>query len=163
MNLSQLEYMKQVQTFIQHLLIAFNDHTTFPAKIWILTLNDSIRGRVNNNYHHDDDGRCHSPHLKKESSTHHPCNDALKELFRQEHMLFPEDRVQLFDNTDIISVPIDRISYKDVFAVIAMRIYVIVGKQVQTWRNAGIHGIQNGLQTPTGLKPNFKLEVYNWT
>ena len=31
-DLSQLEYMNQVQTFIQHLLIAFNDHATVPAK-----------------------------------------------------------------------------------------------------------------------------------
>ena len=162
MNLSQLEYMNQVQTFIQHLLLAFNDHKTFPAKIWMLTVNDSIHGRKYNTKYNNHDDKCHTPHLKMESSLHHPCNDALQELFRREDM-FPPDRVQLFDNTDIISAPIDMISYKDAFAVIAMRIYVIVGKQVQTWRNAGIRGTQNGLQTPTGLKPNFKLEAYDWT
>ncbi len=139
--------MNQVQNFIPHLLIAFNHHITFPAKIRMLTFNDSIGRKNDINYNNYDD-IYHSPHLKKRNiHYHHPCNDAFQELFRRYNM-FPVDRVQLFDYIDIISAPIDMILYKDTFAEIAMRIYVILGKQTQTWRNAGIRGVlQNVLKT----------------
>lgn len=44
-----------------------------------------------------------------------------------------------------------------------MRIFVLVGKQVEIWRDAGISGGING-QTQNGVtKPNFELVRYDWS
>lgn len=145
--LSQLEYTKQVNTFIKHLLNAFNEEHTFPALIWMFTVNESAIGTKN----------CHSAYLKK--STNHPCNDALNEIFLNNN--FPE-RVRLLDNTDLSS-PMRGTLTNEVFAAIALRIYVVVGKQVKVWRDAGISGGVNGVTTNGVTKPNFKLVRYDWS
>mmetsp|Transcript_3310 Transcript_3310/g.6872 ORF Transcript_3310/g.6872 Transcript_3310/m.6872 type:complete len:508 (-) Transcript_3310:83-1606(-) len=145
--LSQFEYTEQVGTFVKHLLHAFDEENTFPASIWMFTVNESAIGTKN----------CHSPYLKK--STNHPCNDALNEIFKKS--AFPK-RVRLLDNTDLSSP--GRGKFMDeVFAAIALRIYVLVGKQVKAWRDAGISGGINGVTTNGVLKPNFEIVRYDWS
>ena len=145
--LTQREYRDQVKTFIKHLLNAFNEEYTFPALIWMMTVNESAISPQN----------CHSPYLQK--TTNHPCNDALKDLFNESP--FP-DRVRLLDNTDL-SAPMWGHGGDDIWTAIALRIFVLVGKQVEIWRDAGISGGING-QTQNGVtKPNFELVRYDWS
>ncbi len=147
--LSQAEYLKQVKTFIKHLLNAFDEERTFPALIWMLTVNESAIGTKN----------CHTPHLMK--SSRHPCNAALVELFATSN--FPK-RVRLLDNTDISDVSTSLEGYTDeVSLAIALRIYVIVGKQVKVWRDAGIVGNVHGVSVNGVVKPNFDLLEYDWS
>jgi len=145
--LSQLEYKKQVTTFISHLLKAFDEENTFPAYVWMFTVNEPPIGTKN----------CHSPYLKK--TTDHPCNDVLKDIFKASS--FPP-RVQLLDNTDI-SLPGKDQWIDDTFAAIALRIFVIVGKGVKMWRDAGISGGIKGVTTNGVLKPNFDLVPYDFS
>ena len=144
---SQGEYRDQVVTFIKHLLNAFNEEETFPALIWMMTVNESVIHPHN----------CHTPILKK--STNHPCNDALKDIFH--HSPFP-DRVRLFDNTDL-AAPMWGHGNDDINAAIALRTYVIVGNQVKIWRDAGMSGGINGLSINDVTKPNYDLIKYDWS
>ena len=63
------------------------------------------------------------------------------------------------DNTDI-SLPQLGENALDVFSVIALRIFVIVGKRVQEWREAGQVGHVNGLTRGDKEEPNFELVPY---
>ena len=149
--LSQPEYTDQVTTFINHLLKVIPDDT-FP--IWMLSMIessfDSIQGQQ----------QCHSPYLPK--SSFHPCNVALKSLFNESP--FP-DRVRLLDSTDI-SFPLQpqqssaQQYRKDIFGVIALRLYIVIGKQVQTWRQTGQQGTVKGLERNGETEPNFELVPY---
>ena len=58
---------------------------------------------------------------------------------------------------------VDPATTDEVFAAIALRIYVVVGKQVKVWRDAGISGGVNGVTTNGVTKPNFKLVRYDWS
>jgi hypothetical protein len=143
---SQSEYTSQVTTFINHLLKAIPDET-FP--IWMFTAAESPTKPSN----------CHSPSLPR--SSEHPCNVALKELFRQSP--FPS-RVQLLDSTEITLPQLLGDNPKDVASVIALRIFVFVGKQVQTWRANGQVGHVKGLTRGNKTEPNFELIAYTgWT
>jgi hypothetical protein len=143
---SQSEYTSQVTTFIDHLLKAIPDET-FP--IWMFTAAESPTKPSN----------CHSPSLPR--SSEHPCNVALKELFRQSP--FPS-RVQLLDSTEITLPQLLGDNPKDVASVIALRIFVFVGKQVQTWRANGQVGHVKGLTRGNKTEPNFELIAYTgWT
>ena len=145
--LSQREYRDEVVTFINHLLNAFNDENTFPALIWMLTVNESpIHSQT-----------CHTPYLKM--STNHPCNDALKDIFLDSP--FPS-RVRLLDNTDL-SAPVWGVVSSDIWAAIALRTYILVGDQVKIWRDAGMSGGIDGLTQNGETKPNFELVRYDWT
>ena len=139
--LSQAEYMSQVKKFLNHLVKAFPDDT-FP--IWMFTVNESPMHSTN----------CHSPSLPR--STDHPCNSALKSLFGSD--TFP-GRVQLLDNTDL-TLPQHDANEKHMIAVIALRIYVFVGKQVKEWRAVGQKGTVNGLERGGRTEPNFELIPY---
>jgi hypothetical protein len=149
---SQFEYKNQVETFLNHLVNAFPDET-FP--IWMHTLMESPEATAN----------CHTPSLPR--SSEHPCNVALKELFRDSP--FPS-RVHLFDNTDL-TLPQLGENKRDIIPVIALRTAVFVGKKVKEWRESGQRGLVKGLirggtMTPDGdvsggkLEPNFELVPY---
>ena len=140
-KVSQEEYRQQVFRFIRHLLKAFPDET-FP--IWMFTVIESPISADN----------CHSPFLKRTSGHH--CNEVLKELFQTAS--FP-DRVQLLDNTDL-SFPQLGDNKEDIVAVVALRIFVLVGKRVQEWRAAGQTGTSKGLKKGDELVPNFDLVPY---
>ncbi len=146
-TITQREYRHQVEHFIAHLLNAFNEEHTFPALIWMMTINESAIGTKS----------CNSQFLQKTSN--HPCNDALKDLFA--HSGFP-DRVRLLDNTDI-SGPMWGHGSGDVWTAIGLRIFVLVGKQVEIWRNAGISGGVDGLTRNGVVEPNFELVRYDWS
>lgn len=145
--LSQLEYKNQVTTFLKHLVNAFNEESTFPALIWMFTNNESPIGAKN----------CHSPVLKR--TTNHPCNDALKDIFKDSP--FPS-RVRLLDNTDLSSPKLDE-GREDIVAAVALRIFVFVGKQVKAWRDAGQIGGVAGLTRNGKTEPNYALMPYDWT
>jgi hypothetical protein len=141
-ELSQLEYRDQLTTFIKHLLNAFQDDT-FP--IWIFTSAETPQNTTN----------CHSPFLTR--TTEHPCNEVLKDMFRESP--FPS-RVQLLDNTDLT---FNYRQHDDINSIIAMRIFVMIGKQVTAWRAANQRGDINGLYRNGKLEPNFTLVPYKWT
>jgi hypothetical protein len=142
-ELSQMEYRSQVTVFIGHLLRLMDDET-FP--IWMFTVNAPQMAPRN----------CHSPTLPR--TTDHPCNDVLKDLFRDDAENFP-NRVHLLDNTDI-SNPSFGENVPSVLATIAMRVYVFVGKGVADWRAVGQHGLIDGLHRNGTVEPNFELVPY---
>mmetsp|Transcript_9485 Transcript_9485/g.13870 ORF Transcript_9485/g.13870 Transcript_9485/m.13870 type:complete len:466 (+) Transcript_9485:61-1458(+) len=127
--ITQEEYKHQVAVFLNHLVKAFDD-ATFP--IWLLTVNLPATSFT---------PTCTSPLLR---TNHHPCNDALFDLFSSSR--FP-NRVQLLDNTDLTSPLLEDDSIQDAIAVIAMRIFAIAGTQVKAWRAAGQRGIKEGSTT----------------
>jgi hypothetical protein len=142
--LSQSDYITQVQTFINHLLKIIPDET-FP--IWMFTVSESPIEPNNCNV---------GPPSVLPRTSDHPCNDALRALFRNSP--FP-DRVQLLDSTDV-SLPQLGENKAVMIAAIAVRIYVFVGKQVLEWRNAGQKGIVKGLVRGGKTEPNFELIPY---
>ncbi|GFH44892.1 hypothetical protein CTEN210_01365 [Chaetoceros tenuissimus] len=146
--LSQSVYQQQIITFIKHLLNAFNEEKTFPSLIWMFTVMESPLNTKN----------CYDPILPR--TTNHPCNDVLRDLFQDSP--FPS-RVRLLDNTDVSSVIMDE-NRASIMAIIALRIFVFVGHQVQLWREDGgqIGGI-NGLTKNGVTTPNYKLERYDWS
>ena len=124
-TLSQQEYQSQVETFLNHLVKAIPDDT-FP--IWMLTTMENP----------EQPSTCHNPTLPK--SSEHPCNLALKELFKNSP--FPS-RVQLLDNTDL-SLPQLGDNKTDIAAVVALRLYVVIGKKVQEPNcNSSIHRMES--------------------
>lgn len=143
-SLTQKEYADQVTVFVQHLLKAFPDET-FP--IWMFTVNESPRQATN----------CRGPFYLPRTSDH-PCNDALKDLFDSTKKTFPE-RVHLLDNT-ALSLPQLVENRGDVFAAIALRIFVLVGKKVGEWRRSNQIGQIDGLHRGDNIEPNFELVAY---
>ena len=101
------------------------------------------------------------PPLILPRSTDHPCNDALRHVFNDKEKLLLPPNVHFMDNTDL-SLPHfdDERSRADVIAVIAYRMYVVVGKGVADWRVAGQKGDIKGLHRNGTLEPNFVLEPY---
>ena len=147
-TLSQQEYKNQMTTFIKHLLNAFNEEHTFPALIWILTNNGSSISTKN----------CHTPYLTP--TTNHPCNDVLNDIFKDSP--FPV-RVGFLDNTDVLFAGSKDEEKDAISATIALRIYVLVGKQVKAWRDAGTSGGVNGVTKNGVTTPNFDLVRYDWS
>lgn len=49
---------------------------------------------------------------------------------------------------------------EDVKAVIALRIFALVGKTVQEWRESGQVGRIDGLHRGENIEPNFELVPY---
>jgi hypothetical protein len=143
-SVSQGEYKAQVTTFLKHLKKLIDDDT-FP--IIMFTVNEPPMQASN----------CHTPSMRRTSD--HPCNDVLKHLFRPGSKVFPE-RVRLLDNTDL-SLPQFDENRLDVMTVIALRVYVLVGKQVAEWRAMGQHGMIDGLHRNSTVEPNFKLIPYD--
>lgn len=143
--LTNAEYKQQVKTFLNHVVKAIPDDT-FP--IWMVTVNESpIKVNL----------MC-SSHSK--STTHqHPCNDALFELWNES--TFPP-RVKLLDTTNLVNPQLGE-NQQDIVAVIAMRIYVLVGHQVAAWRRAQQIGKVDGLHRNGKVEPNPKEVPYDWT
>jgi hypothetical protein len=140
---TQEEYKTQVTTFLHHLVKCFQD-PTFP--IWMLTVNEPPMNA----------SMCTTA---TRSNTDHPCNTVLKDLFSTSP--FPS-HVQLLDNTDVSLPQFDR-NQKDIFAVIAMRIYAIVGTRVAQWRDSGQRGAIDGLHRGDKIELNEELLVpYIW-
>ena len=142
-SLSQMEYQSQVATLLNHLQIAFPDET-FP--IWMFTVNEPPSQATNN---------CHTPTLPRTSD--HPCNDALRDLFSKGSL---QSRVQLLDNTDLTLAQLGE-NKQDTMAVIALRIFVLVGKRVEEWRAAGQTGFIGGMKRGEVVEPNFPLIRYD--
>jgi hypothetical protein len=145
--LSQIEYRSKMTTLIKHLTAAFNDET-FP--LWIFTTMEPQMNSKN----------CYSPIGK--SSTEHPCNVVLKEIFVDGDSPF-SNRVRLLDNTALTNPQIGGLGRQDILAAVALRIYIIVGYQVKEWRRNGQVGHVNGLTRGDKEHPNFDLVPYDWT
>jgi hypothetical protein len=143
-SLSQDEYKLQVTTFLRHLTKVIDDDT-FP--IIMFTVNEPPMHASN----------CHTPSMAR--STDHPCNDVLKHLFRPESKLFP-DRVRLLDNTDL-SLPQFGENRQDIAAVIALRVYVLVGKQVADWRAMGQYAMMDRMHRNKTLEPTEVFVPYD--
>ena len=97
-------------------------------------------------------------------SNDHPCNILLKNLFTKPNRsssLFP-DRVRLLDNTDLSMAHWDRSEHNSVVAIVALRIFVLIGHKVKEWRSVGQRGTINGLVRNGVTEPNFKLIPYTW-
>jgi len=133
-----------VAIFLGHLVKIFDD-ATFP--IWMLTVNLPSTSTV---------PMCTSPFRR---TNHHPCNDALFDLFATSP--FP-DRVLLLDNTDLTSPLLEEDGLRDAVAVIAMRIFAIAGDQVKSWRKASQKGVKDGLQRNGKIEPNIDYPIYDF-
>jgi hypothetical protein len=139
-------YVDQVRTFAHHMAHVLHDDATFP--IWLLSVSEPPMRATN----------CLPP-LILPRSTDHPCNDALRHVFAQRELLPPN--VHFMDNTDLSLPHFDDPERRaDVIAVIAFRMYVVVGKGVADWRAAGQKGDIKGLHRNGTLEPNFVLEPY---
>ncbi|GAX23583.1 hypothetical protein FisN_12Hh149 [Fistulifera solaris] len=140
--LSQAEFKSQLTTFVGHLLKVMDD-STFPIRL--LTFNEPPMNTNN----------CYPPFVLPRS-TDHPCNDVIKDLFRTR--AFPE-RVHLFDNTDLSNPQFDQ-NANDILAAVALRVFIVVGKQVSDWRAVGQKGMIDGLHRNGIVEPNFDLIPY---
>lgn len=138
---TQVEYKKQITTFVGHLLKVIDDDT-FP--IWLITSTEPPMHAKN----------CYDPLGQRTSD--HPCNHVLRELFLSK--AFPE-RVHLLDNTDVTLPRFDE-AREDVLSIIALRVAVVVGKGVSGWREMGQKGMIDGLHRNGEVEPNFKLMPY---
>ncbi|GKY94590.1 hypothetical protein MPSEU_000424500 [Mayamaea pseudoterrestris] len=143
--LSRQEYAKQVTRFVNVHLQNVMPDKSFP--IWVFSVNEPPMIATN----------CFHPTLPR--TTDHPCNDVLKELFRPEADTFHE-RIHFLDNTDL-SLPQFETNQEDVFANIALRVFVVVGKGVSVWRHMGQSGKENGLHRNGSVEPNFELVPYD--
>jgi hypothetical protein len=63
------------------------------------------------------------------------------------------------DNTDLTLPQFDE-NRADVIAVIAFRLFAVVGKGVSDWRAVGQKGYVKGLQRNGTVQPNPVLEPY---
>lgn len=145
-KVSQTEYIAQVTAFIHHLENVIPDET-FP--IWFFSVTESPMEPSN----------CLPKSLPGEKADH-PCNVALKHLFRNSP--FPS-RVRLLDVGDVVLPQLGNRA-EDIAAVIALRIYVFVGKQVRKWRADGQEGKKDGLVRGGKIEPNFELVPYtDWS
>lgn len=144
-EISQAEYTKQVLGFLGHLVKCLHDDT-FP--IWMFTLNTPAMKPSK---------LCHS---RSRLTHHHPCNDALFTIFEKKYL---PSRVKLLDNTDLVGPQFDDTNIqKDVTAVIAMRIFALVGAQVQIWRAANQMGKKEGLMRNGTLEVNEAHSPYQF-
>lgn len=142
----QADYKRQVKTFLGHLVKAFNDET-FP--IWMITVNEPPMASS---------PMCTSPAAVP--SSNHPCNDALFALWNEGSL---PPRVKLLDTTDLVDPQFGE-NPKDIVAVIAMRIYTLVGHQVVEWRQRHNQiGKVNGLMRNGKVEPNPSEVPYDWT
>jgi len=143
--LSQTEYKAKMTTLIKHLTVAFDDET-FPIIVFT-TMESPVNPK-----------NCYKPVGKRTSE--HPCNTALKEIFSDSPS---SSRVRLLDNTDLTNPLVGDYLRSEALLVIALRIYIIVGYQVQEWRANGQLGHINGLTRGDKEYPNFELIPYDWT
>ena len=172
---SQRVYATQMTTFINHLLKVFPDET-FP--IWVFTIyNESPMMMIKPTTTTTTTNCINDQFLSKESN-YHPCNTVLKYLFGKQqqqkggdesNLLFPK-RVHLLDSTMVSSsllLLFDNnndydydLNRQHVTAVIALNIFVFIGKQVEEWRGHGQEGTSRGLIRGGKLEPNFELVPY---
>lgn len=155
--LSHDEYLAQITTFINHLVKAFDE--TFP--IWIFSVMEPAM-LATNCFNTTTNGRKVASDMIQ--SNDHPCNILLKNLFTKPNRsssLFP-DRVRLLDNTDLSMAHWDRSEHNSVVAIVALRIFVLIGHKVKEWRSVGQRGTINGLVRNGVTEPNFKLIPYTW-
>ena len=143
-SISQIEYKNQMTSLIKHLTNAFDDET-FP--IWIFTTMEQAMGTKN----------CHSPLGQR--STEHPCNVALREIFKSSGF---SSRVRLLDNTHLSNPQQDGF-YEDILAAVALRIFIIVGNQVKVWRAHKQVGHVKGLTRGEKEYGNFELVPYDFS
>lgn len=142
--LSQKEYMSQIETFLGHLTKLVIDES-FP--IYMHTVMESPEMPTN----------CHSPFLTKSSD--HPCNVALKDVFKNNP--FPK-QVRLLDNTDL-TLPQLGENIKEVATVVALRDGVNIGKMSMEWRESGHQTKDAGIalvHQPNNVIVPFVSEVY---
>ena len=170
--LSRQEYQAGVTTFLNHLIKAIPDHT-FPIWLCTVALESPVRARYETRHCHDD-GTNRS--TKTYDLNQHPCNTAMFDLFKQKPSLFaPKDqeRVRLLDNTDlsIAASSFDRVGgdksnlyprRQDILGVVALRNFVLIGSQVQAWREMGQIGKIDGLHRNGRVEPDFELIPYKW-
>jgi hypothetical protein len=181
-SMSQTGYKEQLQTFVGHLLKVIPDDT-FPIRLltWTTTMTTTMTSPppFNNRWC----CCCHEDRFLPRT-TDHPCNDVIKHLFNTKNRngssaaaaaapaLFPE-RVKLLDTTDLAlpwaPSPFSSLEQQQkegqkyqelVLANIALRIFVVAGKQVADWRAVGQHGEIDGLHRNGEIEPNFELVPY---
>ena len=140
LEVSQAEFKKQVLHFLKEIESCMHDPTW---SIWMFTVNSVNNPRA-----------CHSPATR--TTSHHPCNDALFEIF--DSNVLPAN-VRLVDNTDISNAQMGE-NPKDVAATIAMRIAALIGQQVDTWRAAGQHARRAGLDRNGVIEEDEALDCH---
>lgn len=140
-SVSQKQYIEQYTTFVGHLVKLLNN-PTFP--IWLFT----NHGRASTTKN------CGDPHLPR--TTDHPCNDALHYIIENAQF---SGQVHLLDNTDL-SLPLFGEQEEDLFFLVALRVFVIVGNGVSYWRSIGQAGKIDGLHINDTVIPNFELIPY---
>jgi len=160
--LTAMEYTNQFQTFINHVTKAIHDDT-FPITIIPILLEHPMNAThcYNNDVEFSSSGIL--------ASVEHPCNVAIQTLVSNQ--VFPS-RVSLFTVATAIATPqwwrtdptatTTNNNNAVLLHVIAMHIFVLVGKQVSDWRSVGQRGSVEGLHRNGNLEPNFELIPYEW-
>jgi len=143
---SQSRYMEQIKTFAEHAVKVLHGDKTFP--IWFFSLIEPPMRTAN----------CHGPWTLPRT-TDHPCNEVLRNLFLGPANAHMPPNVHFLDNTDL-SLPQFEENRADILAVIAHRVFIIVGKGVAEWRRIGQRGEIDGLHRNGTVEPNFVLEPY---
>ncbi|CAB9496442.1 expressed unknown protein [Seminavis robusta] len=172
--LSATAFEQRVLTFTQHLLKAFPD-STFP--IWMVLTHTAASSPLKARYqanHCFEDGKNKDNKKKTDKqqphSLEHPCHTVLRGMFTAPHKaeLFPaqdQNRIRLMDNTDVTMATVewDHPRPLDVLAVVALRQFILIGKQVREWRDSGQIGQIDGLhRNNTIVSTEKNLVPYQW-
>ena len=169
--LSASEFQQQVAAFMLHLIKAFPD----PAFPIYMVLTHLLETPLQAQYetHH-----CHGGSIAASSvplhSLDHPCHVVLRNMFTQpiKADLFPtadQGRIRLLDNTDFSQALVGTVGTLghprplDVLGILGMRIYVLLGKQVQEWRKQDQIGLLDGWhRNKTMMWTEKNLVAYEW-
>jgi len=135
-------FQHHLVTFLKHLTVALPD-STFP--IWVFT---------STSFGNDTDKAVAAKR-----------NQAIYDMLRSKDDLFSApERIKVLDNTDLTPTTILHTGIRalDIVGVIALRTYVILGKQVQEWRVKGQRGEVDGLHRGNAIEPHPVEDNYKW-
>lgn len=145
--ISQADFRERLVTFVHHLVKVEDDPTFY---VWILSVNVPASTAATTSY-------CHSP--ASPQTLAHPCNTVIRDLFA--NRVWP-DQVHFLDNTDVTDALWDEDKAEAwALAVIALRVFVLLGRDVAVWRTSGQIGHENGLHRNGTVEPNQPLIPYN--
>ena len=153
-------FQDHVVAFVKHLMAASPD-SSFP--IWIVTAAaaSATTSTTTTTIISQDDGG------QQRGNSNNNRHQELYDLVARRADYFLDttpERLRLLDNTDLIAggAPAAGLRPVDILGVIALRTYVILGKQVQEWRAVGQVGAVDGLHRGDVLEPNQELVEYQW-
>jgi len=147
--LTQKDFQDKARVLIHHLMTVRHD---WVEPIWILGSLESLTQTSLQ------PRQCTQPHLLP--STDHPCNDALRDIFRDAR--YREQQVHFWDLRDLV-LPQTGDNRAHVLSTIALQLYVVIGRGVAWWRSIGFTNDVRGIYRNGTLEKNFDLIPYDWS